>query len=83
MPTILVQDRRETRARRLVVQPDRHQGHLVLEAQPVLQTPAEHLAVVRRQQKATTGKPRRRTNQRLEALVGFGDRMSGKAMSVA
>ena len=45
----------------------------------MLQTPAEQLAVARRHQKAAAGKPRRGANQRLEALIAFGDRMSGES----
>src|SRR6516165_5670647 len=45
----------------------------------MLQTPAEQLAVARRQQKAAAGKPRRGANQRLEALIAFCDRMPGES----
>jgi len=62
---VLVQHRREICACRLVVETDGHQRHLVLEAQSMLQTPAEQLAVARRQQKAAAGKPRRGANQSL------------------
>src|SRR6516162_11032508 len=48
------------------------------EAQSMLQTPAEQLAIARRHQKAAAGKHRRGANQRLEALIAFGNRMSGK-----
>jgi hypothetical protein len=52
----LVCHRREIRAGRLVIESCRHQIHLVDETQAVLQSPAEQLAVARREQKPAAGK---------------------------
>src|SRR5215831_10813075 len=60
-------------AGRLVVEADRHQGHLMHEAQPVAQTPAEQFAIARRDQKSASWERRRRTNQCHDALVGGGN----------
>src|SRR5271169_6242259 len=52
-------------------------GGLVVEAS------LEHFMVSCREQKAWSGKRRRRTDQRLELLVGLGDCVSKKAISPA
>jgi hypothetical protein len=44
--------------------------------QATVEAPLEHFMVSRWEQKAWSGKRRRRTDQRLEALVGLGDRVS-------
>src|SRR5579864_4831784 len=44
----LVAHRGQIGAGRLVVEPDRHQGHLMDQAQAVLEAPAEQFAIARR-----------------------------------
>src|SRR5712691_6010872 len=73
-----VQHRREVCACGFVVEADGHQGHLMREAQAVLQTPAKQLAIARRQQKTSAVEGRCGADQRLEALVGLGDRVPEK-----
>src|SRR5919112_1391489 len=46
-----VQDRRHERSPRLVIQAEAHQAQRLTDAQTLLQTPAQHLAVACRQQK--------------------------------
>ena len=54
---VSVAHRGQIGAGRLVVEADRHQGHLMHQPQPVLETPAKQLAVARRQQKPAASKP--------------------------
>src|SRR6266404_1263301 len=78
MASSSVQHRREVGAGRLIVETDRHQIHLMREAETVPQTPAKQLPVARRQQKTPAVEGRCGADQRLEALVGLGDRVPEK-----
>ena len=80
---ISIQYRREISSGGLVVEADGHQGRLHDEPQAAVEAPLEHFMISRGEQKAWSGKRRRCTDQRLEALVGLGDRVRKKAMSPA
>ena len=71
----LIKHRGQIRATGLVVETDRHQGHLVDETEAVLKAPAEQFAIAGRQQKSAPGKALGRTNQRLQHPVVLGHRM--------
>src|SRR5215472_9999981 len=66
-----VKDRRQISTRRFIVKTDRHQSHLLVQAQAVLETPAKKFAVARRQQKAPTTNLRRCGDQCFDIVFGF------------
>jgi hypothetical protein len=73
---IAIQYRWEIGSGRFVVEADGHQGRLHDESQATVEAALEYFMVSRRKQKAWSGKRPRRTDQRLEALVGLGDCVS-------
>src|SRR5271157_2376672 len=80
---ISIQYRWEIGSGGLVVEAYGHQGRLHDQPQVTVEASLEHFMVSCREQKAWSGKRRRRTDQRLELLVGLGDCVSKKAISPA
>src|SRR6516164_4636436 len=73
---ISIQYRWEISSGGLVVEADGHHGRLHDEPQATVEAPLEHFMISRGEQKAWSGKRPRRTDQRLEALVGLSDCVS-------
>jgi hypothetical protein len=73
---ISIRYRWEIGSGRFVVKADGHQGRLHDESQATVEAALEYFMVSRRKQKAWSGKRPRRTDHRLEALVGLGDCVS-------